>query len=85
MNALLNRAQFWFRELEIATEERTDFPEPGRTCLAVSRAGVDNLLGCLSGPIVVYDAIVDELRDAMGTNKFSLVTIDDLWIYIDTF
>ena len=81
MNALLNRAQFWFRELGITTEERENFPEPGRTCLAVSRNGIDDLCGIG----VVYDTVVNELRTSLGTNKFSLVSKDLEWLYIDTF
>jgi hypothetical protein len=81
MNALLNRAQFWFHELGITTKEQTDFLEPGRTCLAVSRNGIDNLCGIG----VVYETVVNELRGAMGTNKFSLISKDREWIYIDTF
>jgi hypothetical protein len=81
MNALLNRAQFWFRELGITTEERVDFPEPGRSCLAISRDGIDDLCGIG----VVYETVINELRGAMGTNKFSLISKDREWIYIDTF
>lgn len=81
MNASLNRAQFWFRELGITTEERVDFPDPGRSCLAISRNGIDDLCGIG----VVYETVIDELRSALGTNKFSLVFKDLEWLYIDTF
>jgi hypothetical protein len=81
MNILLNRAQFWFRDLGITAEERVNFPEPGRTCLAVSRNGIDDLCGIG----VVYESVVNELRSSLGSNKFSLVSKDHDWIYIDTF
>ena len=81
MNASLNRAQFWFRELGITAEEKMDFPEPGKTCLAVSRNGIDDLCGIG----VVYESVMVELRSSLGTNKFSLIDKDLEWLYIDTF
>lgn len=81
MNALLNRAQFWFRELGITAEEKMDFPEPGKTCLAVSRNGIDDLCGIG----VIYESVMVELRSSLGTNKFSLIDKDLEWLYIDTF
>jgi len=81
MNALLNRAQFWFRELGVTTKESVDFPNLGRTCLAVSRNSIDDLCGIG----VVYETVISELRASLGTNKFSLIDKDQEWLYIDTF
>ena len=81
MNALLNRAQFWFRELGVTAEERLDYPSPGHSCLAVSRDGIDDLCGIG----VIYDSVIGELRGSLGTNKFSLIDKDRQWLYIDTF
>lgn len=79
MNASLNRAQTWFTELEIKTEERNNYPSAGQTCLAVNRGDIDNFLG------VDYESLVNELRISLGTNKFSLIGKDLEWLYIDTF
>ena len=81
MNALLLKAQTWFTELEIKTEERNNYPSNGQTCLAVNRDDVDKLCGIG----VIYDIFLNELRTALGTNKFSLVGKDLEWLYIDTF
>lgn len=81
MNALLLKAQTWFTELEIKTEERNNYPSNGQTCLAVNRDDVDKLCGI----DVVYDIFLNELRTALGTNKFCLVGKDNDWLYIDTF
>lgn len=76
MNALLTKAQTWFAELEIRTMDC-----PSNNTLAVNRDDIDKLCGVG----VVYDIFLNELRSAMGTNKFSLVAKDREWLYIDTF
>ena len=80
MNALLTKAQTWFTELEIKTKECEDtglYP----ASLMVNRDDIDKLCGIG----VVYDIFLNELRTAIGTNKFSLIDKDLKWIYIDTF
>ena len=54
---------------------------PSNNTLAVNRDDIDKLCGVG----VVYDIFLNELRSAIGTNKFSLVGKDMEWLYIDTF
>ena len=78
LNASLEKARTWLTELGIRTEDSDATAVP---CLKVSRDDVDNLCGIG----VIYDVFLDELRSAIGTNKFTWLSKDREWLYLDTF
>ena len=75
MNASLEKAQKWLTELGIRTEVSA------ANTLAVNRDDIDNLCGIG----VVYEEFLNELRSALGSNKFTWVGKDLSWLYLDTF
>lgn len=75
MKASLEKAQKWLIELGVAT-----LPRENGT-LAVSRDDIDSLCGIG----VIYEEFLNELRSALGSNKFTWVDKDREWLYLDTF
>lgn len=75
MNMLLERANKWLSELGIRTEAETDGDS-----LKVSRDDIDSLCGIG----VVYEAFLNELREALTTKKLIWTKKDNNWLWLTT-
>jgi hypothetical protein len=78
LNASLEKARTWLTELGIRVEDSDPTAVP---CLKVNRDDIDSLCGIG----VVYEVFLNELRSALGTNKFTWIAKDKEWLYLDTF
>jgi hypothetical protein len=74
MNASLVKAQTWLTELGIRTNPQT-------ITLAINRDDID----ALYGTVAIYDDFLNEIRSALGTNKYIWESKDREWIYLNTF
>ena len=75
-NMALERAQKWFSELDIRTEEK-------QNCLFVNRSDM-LILDSTQLPEVAYDFMLKELKSALGYTRYYWAGKDDEWLYLET-
>ncbi len=73
MNEALNAAEKWLTELGIRTIARP-------TCLMVNRDDVDKLWGIG----VVYDTVLNDIREGVGNKRLCFYQKDREWLYMDS-
>jgi hypothetical protein len=72
-NMALERAQKWFSELEIRTQEQGNR-------LLVNRDDVDSLFGIGT----IYETVLTELKNGLGYTRYCWAGKDREWLFLET-